>query len=180
MSLLGAIQNLESAVFYKDCRGRYASLPNNNSMRIDLLSGRISYLTKLLEDNLGKGDTENIKKIVNYLTGESVSDFPATYDGQVIHTEDGKGDYSTIRDAIQSLYNDVHANQVNSTTNIQLSDNDPYMTGKIQSDITPEQYQREMKYYPSVFQYLYDMAVYACDRLPEYTDDFDVFEGMTM
>ena len=52
-TLLSAIRGLEDAVYFKDCRGRYASLPDNNSMRIDLLSGRVSELAKMIEDAMG-------------------------------------------------------------------------------------------------------------------------------
>jgi hypothetical protein len=61
--LLSAIRGLEDAVYYKDCRGRYASLPDNNSMRIDLISSRIEELAKMIEDSMGGDIPGNINSI---------------------------------------------------------------------------------------------------------------------
>ena len=188
--LLSAIRGLEDAVYYKDCRGRYASLPDNNSMRIDLISSRIEELAKMIEDSMGGDIPENINKIAKYLDGStSIGEFPHLYPSSdpskpadIIEVNDedkGKDKYSTIQKALQELYNQ-HSGTGAGETEIEYDeDKDGYI--KYMNDgVVPENYNTDLLRYPNVFNYIYKELNYLFEYLFERENSLDVYEGMTV
>ena len=139
-NLLSAIRGLEDAVYYRDSRGRYASLPDNNSMRIDLLSGRVDKLAELIDESTGGDIPGQIQQIVQYLDGTAeASDFPSTKTGNnIIEPKEGDThDYSNVQKVLQYLYNLDGGGQTGITID---NAKDPYMNDMIRQ-LTPAEKQ---------------------------------------
>ena len=178
--LLSAIRGLEDAVYYKDCRGRYASLPDNNSMRIDLLSGRLEELAKIIEDNIGGDLPEHIRQIVKYLDGSTdPNKFPesqkSTYGDDIIEVDNvDEGRYTNIQESLQNLYNNRGSS---GNTGIVYDANvDKY---NYVEDTLPPTYQNDITQYPNIFPYIYKELNYILEHLFERTNEFNVYKDMT-
>lgn len=177
-TLLSAIRGLEDAVYFRDCRGRYASLPDNNSMRIDLLSSRINDLAKMIENSTGGDIPANIDKIVSYLDGStSISDFIPNVGNNVITPKQGDTtDYTTVQKVLQELYN----SKTGGDTYITLdTEKDPYVN-QIIRDTEPACYREELKHYPDVFKYIYEELNYLFEHSFKRENKLDVYENMSV
>jgi len=175
-NLLSAIRGLEDAVYYRDSRGRYASLPDNNSMRIDLLSNRVNSLAKLIEESTGGNIPTHIKAIVKYLNGSITGDdFVQTVGSNIIKPKEGDTkDYTTVQKVLQELYD----GKTGGDTYITLDEeHDPYVKCIIK-DTEPTNYREDLKHYPDVFKYIYEELNYLFNYLFEMENEFDVYEGM--
>lgn len=176
--LLSAIRGLEDAVYYKDCRGRYASLPDNNSMRIDLISSRIEELAKMIEDSMGGDIPGNINKIAKYLDdSDSITDFIPKVGNNIIRPDKGDDkDYTTVQKVLQELYKQRGgAGQ----TEIEYDGNeDGYMKYINDGQIDEQQYKNSIGHYPTIFPIIYEELNYLCKHLFEREDNLDVYEGM--
>jgi hypothetical protein len=175
--LLSAIRGLEDAVYYKDCRGRYASLPDNNSMRIDLISSRIEELAKMIEDSMGGDIPGNINKIAKYLDGSTdIKDFPHLEGSDIIDVNtDDKGEYTTVKEAIKKLYDQRGgAGQ----TGITYAGNEDGYIKYIKKQTDTTQYENNIGHYPTIFPIIYEELNYLCKHLFERDDNLDVYEGM--
>ena len=199
-SALGAIRNLENAVFYRDARGRNASLPNNNSIRIDLLAGRINELAKIVEEYIGPGGAGHLQKLTSYLENTNIENFPdpnkmypyvdpdtgEEYIDIIKKKDDDKNKYRDVQETLQTIY-DLLADAVATFTGITLDEiNDPYLIEGINpvtgEENTPESrsiYRTDMGNIPEVFPYLYNLVLYWYKtngkNIKEYSN---VFEGM--
>ena len=197
---LGAIRNLENAVFYRDVKGRNASLPNNNSIRIDLLVGRINELAKIVEEYIGPGGAGNLQKLTSYLENVNIENFPdpnkmypyvdpdtgEQYIDIIEKKNDDKNKYRDVQEALQTIY-DLLADAATTFTGITLDEtNDPYLIEGINpvtgEENTPESrsiYRTDMGNIPEVFPYLYNLVLYWYkingNNVKEYSN---VFEGM--
>jgi len=203
-NLLSAVRGLEQAVYYRDVMGRYASLPSNNSLRIDLLSSRIKELTDLVEANIGTDTSSNFNEIVKYLDGSNtIGDFPdsskMSSDSNDIIKVIGDGDknkYTNIQESLQHLYDNVNGESDNDTY-ITVNNKDGYI--KMNSDgncfITggnaPSDYNESISVFrnPSenveekqktAFKYLYNELIYTYDRVMNMENNFNVFEGVSI
>jgi len=178
-----AIRDLQNAVYYIDTRGRYASLPDNNSMRIDLLSARLEQINEKI-DQSGGVSVEDVNKMVNYLDGSAtISEFnpPAGDIIQVEDTDPHKGEYTNVKDTLQLIY----SKQSNdSRTGIVVDSMDPFIAAVVASDfprppdLTEEKYRDDMSKYPNTFPYLYTQMRFTYDKLFERETDFNVFTNM--
>ena len=203
-NLLSAVRGLEQAVYYRDVMGRYASLPSNNSLRIDLLSSRLNELTDLVESNIGTDTSSNFNEISNYLDGSNtIGDFPDSSkmsddsnDIIKVASDTDKDKYKNVQEALQQLYDTIKAENDNDTY-INVSNNDGYV--KMNSDgncfITgesaPSDYNESMQVFrnPSeddeekqktAFKYLYNELIYTYDRVMNMENNFNVFEGVSI
>ena len=186
--LLSAIRGLEDAVYFKDCRGRYASLPDNNSMRIDLLSSRVSELAKMIEDAMGGDIPDNIKKIMKYLDNTTDTDaFPTTVYGEtepkdivdVGSNTDDKGKYTSVQQALQSLY-DREGSASDGSTGITYDKSKDGYVKYMNDGVEPTSYTTNLSRYPNVFKYIYEELNYLFEHLFERENELDVYEDMTI
>ena len=185
-NLLSAIRGLEDAVYFKDCRGRYASLPDNNSMRIDLLSSRITELAKMIEDSTGGDIPDNINKIVGYLDGSTdIKEFPHLYPSSDpskpsdiidVDTED-EGKYSTIQKALDELYKQRGGT---GETKIEYDESKDGYVKYMNDGTVPDNYETDLLRYPNVFNYIYKELNYLFEYLFERENNLDVYEGMSV
>lgn len=202
-AISGSVRNLENAVYYIDSKGRYASLPANNSMRIDLLSSRLSWLVSEVESTVGTDNTGKFNSIVDYIehytktsgTDNHIDHFPAkTYgpDKEIIDVNGSSAtypdDYTTIQSTLQTLFN--HSGAADTSTGITASDvdatKDGYLidNGEGKSYITNEPIMSKsdlvakLSKYPDIFKYLYQTMVYTYDRVMYLQKQFNVFENM--
>lgn len=183
MNINSAIRDLQNAVYYIDTRGRYASLPDNNSMRIDLLSARLEQLDKKINET-GGVSISDLNKIVKYLDGSStISEFsPPT--GDIINTKNDdphKGEYVNIKNVLQLIYD----SNINDSTGIVVDENDPYIKTTVSdfpkpSELTEEQYRSDMSRTPNVFPYIYTQIRFIYDKLFKRESNFDVFYNMSV
>ena len=183
MNINSAIRDLQNAVYYVDARGRYASLPDNNSMRIDLLSGRLDQLNKKI-DETGGVSISDLNKVVQYLDGShTISEFnPPT--GDIINTKNDdphKNEYVNVKNALQLIYD----NEVNENTGIVADENDPYIITTVSdfpkpSELTEEQYRSDMSRSPNVFPYMYTQIRFIYDKLFKRESNFNVFSHIKL
>ena len=178
-TLLSAIRGLEDAVYYRDCRGRYASLPDNNSMRIDLLSSRINDLAKMIEDSMGGDIPANINSIVKYLIGSnSITDFVREVGNNIIEPDVGDDkDYTTVQNVLQELYKQRAGN---GETGVNYdADKDGYVK-YMENGTVPENYTDDIARFPNIFDYIYRELNYLFEHLFQREDKLDVYEGMSV
>ena len=189
-NLLSAIRGLEDAVYFKDSRGRYASLPDNNSMRIDILSGKVDILRKMVENNTGGDIPNQLNTIVQYLDGsESAENFPkkqpTEQNKDIIvprDTDTDKGNYTNVLYVLQKLYNQ----QGGGDSGIVVDTNsDAYLKYILQTE-QPEydnfvaNYTSGISSFPSIFPYIYKNLNYLAKYVFEKDNQFDVYEDMTV
>ena len=197
-AISGSVRNLENAVYYIDSKGRYASLPANNSMRIDLLASRLSWLIGEVESAIGTDNTGKFNKVTDYLEkydeeGSHIETFPTkTYDNHGVtelidrSTTSHEEDFTNVQGILQTLY-DSSKVIIDRTTGIVVDDKDGYLvpyddsnTSYITHDIvmSKDDLQTIMGKYPDAFPYIYQTMRYIYDRVMYLQNHMNVFENM--
>jgi len=180
-SLLSAVKSLEDAVYYQDSKGRYASLPDQNSMRIDLLSNRVNLLAEMIQ-NSGGDIPSVLDKIVKYLNGsDNVEEFIQTLPTGAIITVDPSDakKYKNIKDALQDLYQKISAaSGGEGSTNINVNEGDDIYIKYMSNDPSSTTYLDDIQSYPAIFQYIYDELNFIAKYLFKRTNEFDVYDDM--